>query len=143
MMAKMTLFNKIRFPNPKLPLKCFKLLSRRHGLLLIIIMLVLMQVTEIYTLNSSYSISMMSTYHHMMIATTSASFSDKKKPLSKKEVIMSSLHNKNEDYLDEDSEEIYDDKIHLNYSGKCDRKFSFSQSHVNGSNSYEFFFSHI
>jgi hypothetical protein len=76
-----------------------------------------MQVTEIYTLSSNNSISMMSTYHHMMITTTSASFSDKKKPLTKKEVVMSSL-NRNEDYLDEDSEEIYDDKIHLNYSGK-------------------------
>lgn len=110
MMATMTLVNNKRSLHPKLPFKCFKLLSRQQSFLLIIIMLLLMQMTEIYTLNSGKNIS-------MMITTTSASFSDKKKPLTKKEVIMSAL-NRNEDYLDEDSEEIYDDKIHLNYSGK-------------------------
>lgn len=116
-MAAMTLVNKIRFLHPELPLKCFKLLSQQHRLLLI--MLVLVQVREIYTLNDSNSISVMSTYHHLMVTTTSASFSDKKKPLTKKEVVMSSLsNNKNEDYLDEDSDEIYDDKVSLNYSGK-------------------------
>jgi hypothetical protein len=107
----------------RFPLKRFKLLSKR-GLLLIIV-LVLTQPKEIYTLSNSSSnnnngISLMPTYHHVMTTTTtatlSASKSDKRKPLTKKEIVMSS--SKSEDYPDEDSDEIYDDKIHLNYSGE-------------------------
>ena len=95
--------------------KCFKLLSERG--LLLIIMLMLMQVTETYTLSSN-SVSMMPTYHHVMTATTTMTMmDDKKKPLTKKELLMSSL-SKSMDYLDEDSDEIYDDVHNLNYTGE-------------------------
>ena len=91
--------------------KCFKLLSERG--LLLIIMLMLMQVTETYTLSSN-SVSMMPTYHHVMTATTTMTMM---KPLTKKELLMSSL-SKSMDYLDEDSDEIYDDAHNLNYTGE-------------------------
>lgn len=95
-------------------MKCFKLLSERG--LLLIIMLMLMQITEIYTLSSN-SVSVMPTYHHLMTATTTMTMvsGDKKKTLAKKELLMSSL-SKSMDYLDEDSDEVYDDV--LNYTGK-------------------------
>lgn len=41
--------------------------------------------------------------------------SGKKKPLAKKELLMSSM-SKSMDYLDEDSDEVYDDV--LNYTGE-------------------------
>lgn len=113
-----TLDNK-EFLLEKFFMKCFKLLSERG--LLLIIMLMLMQVTETYTLSSN-SVSVMPTYHHVMTATTtmtlvSGKMDDEKKPLTKKELLMSSL-SKSMDYLDEDSDEIYDDAHNLNYTGE-------------------------
>jgi hypothetical protein len=100
-------------------MKRFMLLSKRG--LLLIILLVLTQPKEVFTLSNSNGVSLMPTYHHVMSTTTtittiSASNSDKRKPLTKKEVVMSS--SKSEDYPDEDSDEIYDETIHLNYSGE-------------------------
>lgn len=92
-----------RFLLDKFFMKCFKLLSERG--LLLIIMLMLMQVTEIYTLSSS-SVSVMTATTTM---TTMMS--------GKKEILMSSL-SKSMDYVDEDSDEVYDDALNLNYTGE-------------------------